>query len=72
MSSSMNVSGHFRDISDAMAIRYGIRHEEPYRLLLDKLPVGVIQIGKDEKIRFVNSRFADMLGYTPSFFPGTI
>lgn len=68
----MNVSGHFRDIPDAMAIRYGIRHEEPYRLLLDKLPVGVIQIGKDEKIRFVNSRFADMLGYTPSFFPGTI
>lgn len=70
MSSTMNASGRSCDIPDAA--RYDIGREESYRLLLDELPVGVIQIGEDEKIRFVNLRFANMLGYTPQSFPGTI
>ncbi len=72
MSSSISVSGHFRDIPDAMAIRYGIRHEDPCRFLLDKFPVSVMQIGEDEKVHFANSRFADMPGYTPQSFPENI
>ena len=46
--------------------------EASCRLLLDELPVGVLQIGDDETIRFANARFAGMLGYTPAAFPASL
>ena len=72
MSSSIPVSGHLPEKNNAMPASFHIRPETPYRALLDKLPVGLVQIGKDEKIRFVNSCFAGMLGYSPESFPGTV
>lgn len=47
-------------------------HEPACSLLLDELPVGVLQIGDDETIRFANARFAGMLGYTPTTFPASL
>ena len=57
---------------DSAYLTAKMNRKNRYKGILEHLPVGVLQISEDEKILFANTRFAEMLGYTPEDFPTSI
>lgn len=63
---------HLHDPELSASARHKKNPRNRYKTILDNLPVGIMQISKDEDILFANDRFAEMLGYEPGQFPKTV
>ncbi len=57
--------GILRDVTERVIAEQSLKKsEEQYRTLVEKMNEGVVRVDKDEKIQYVNKRFAEILGYT--------
>ena len=72
MFNTTNVPGPDIQHNTAPSVYSDDRKPDKYRTILNQLPVGIVQVGENEQILFVNTRFADMLGYLPEEFPRNI
>jgi diguanylate cyclase (GGDEF)-like protein/PAS domain S-box-containing protein len=60
------------DISEEMAAHEATRHRERlFRRLAESLPVGILQLGQDGCVTYVNERFAQILGFPAGSVVGT-
>jgi PAS domain S-box-containing protein len=62
---SLGIEGSLRDVSERKKSEEALKEsEERYRILIETMHDGVIQVDNEDKIQFVNNCMCEMLGYT--------